>query len=84
MSDVNRKPPGRRCICGKKGYLSRQLAKLVIREMKRLGDDANPGHQARAYRCDENPQLWHVGHANPAVNWPDLNDPRLRFLPGEL
>lgn len=84
MGDVNRKPPSMGCVCGKRGYETRQQAKMVVREMKRRGDDAKPGHQAQTYRCDQGSRLWHIGHSNPAVNWPNLNDPRLRFLPGEI
>lgn len=83
MKKVRYKPPSTSCICGKRGYVERRQARLVIREMKRIGDDPN-SNELRVYRCVEGSGLWHVGHDNPAVNWPNLNDPRLRFLPGEI
>jgi hypothetical protein len=70
------------CACGKRGYMDRGQARQVIREMKRCGT-RDPG-SLKAYRCDWNRSVWHVGHGQPAVNWPNLNDPRLRFLPGEI
>ena len=82
MTDRRRTPPSVECACGKRGYPIRQQAKMVIRETKRVGDDPNQA-TLHTYRCQQEPELFHVGHANPAVNWPNLNDPRIRFLPGE-
>jgi hypothetical protein len=56
---------------------------MVIRETKRIGDDPRAA-SLHAYRCPLLTGLFHVGHTNPAVNWPNVNDPRIRFLPGEL
>ena len=83
MSDKRRSPPSVQCSCGKRGYQTRQQAGMVIRETKRIGDDPN-AKALHSYRCRQQSGLWHVGHSNPAVNWPNQNDPRLRFLPGEL
>ena len=83
VSDQRRIPSSLRCSCGKRGYTDRKNAKQVVRESKRRGDDPR-ADMLSTYRCDEGSRLWHVGHDNPAVNWPNVNDPRLRFLPGEL
>lgn len=43
--------------CGKVGYMDRRQAKARIRAMEHRDGRLN------AYRCPENPELWHVGHA---------------------
>jgi hypothetical protein len=83
MTDQRRSPPSILCSCGKRGYQERQQARMVIRETKRIGDDPRAA-SLHAYRCPLLTGLFHVGHTNPAVNWPNVNDPRIRFLPGEL
>jgi hypothetical protein len=80
--DRRRIPPSYTCTCGKRGYFDRKQAKRVVSESRRIRDDPNAS-QLNTYRCAES-RMWHVGHSNPAVNWPNLNDPRLRFLPGEI
>lgn len=81
--DRRRVPLSHQCTCGKRGYLQRQHAKQVVRESRRRGGDPRIASLG-TYRCDSGSDLWHVGHSNPAVNWPNLNDPRIRFLPGEI
>jgi hypothetical protein len=48
-------------ICGKVVYLSRKVARQVVRKLP----DRNP--RPRAYRCPANPDHWHVGHIPHAM-----------------
>ena len=52
------------CCCGHRGYRDRAGAKTVVRELRRKGVP-NPMEVA-AWRCDADPDLWHVGH-RPAL-----------------
>lgn len=49
------------CVCGKRGYPSRSSARKV---RTRGHSDASSLH---AYRCDDDPTLWHLGHMPAAV-----------------
>lgn len=62
------------CACGKRGYQDRQAAKVVVREMRRTGDQSLA--RLDAYRCGTDPDYWHVGHRPSAQVAPNLNDPR--------
>lgn len=42
--------------CGKVGYIDKRQAKARIRQMEHREGRLN------AYRCVEQPDLWHVGH----------------------
>jgi hypothetical protein len=63
------------CECGKRGYGDRRAAKDVIREMRRQGKVRSESARIDAYRCDVDPDYWHVGHSRPYQVGPDLNDP---------
>ena len=60
------------CECGKRGYKERRAAKNVIREMRRQGKVRSD--RIDAYRCDVDPDYWHVGHRGSGCE-PDLNNP---------
>lgn len=62
--------------CGQPAYTSRAVARDVLRQA-RARQGAGAGQQLRTYRCQGNPNTWHVGPV--ATPGPNLNDPALRF-----
>ena len=63
------------CACGKRGYKERAAAKDVIKEMRRQGKVRTNADRIDAYRCDVDPDYWHVGHQYDRHGAVNLNDP---------
>ena len=53
--------PAHRCQCGNRGFVSRQDAKTVAKEMHR-----ERGLALRTYRCSLDERNWHVGPRDAA------------------
>ncbi|GAA0897884.1 hypothetical protein [Pseudonocardia zijingensis] len=66
--------------CGKRGWFSKRNARKVLRQMRDRHGNAGV---LRAYPACTG-SGFHIGHDEPhrPGGRPNLNDPRLRFLPG--
>lgn len=63
------------CACGSRGYKTRDMAKTVVKEMKRKGD-FSPYNRLDAYQCQTDPDFYHVGPRPTSEMAPNLNDPK--------
>jgi hypothetical protein len=68
------------CPVGKVGWADRRQARAEMRKLMGLNVAEGNAHPMNTYWCDAVGGHWHVGHTPASAAYPNLNDPRLRFV----
>lgn len=68
------------CSTGKVGWRDRRDARTEMRKLAGLNRSSGDEHPMNTYWCEEDGGHWHVGHRPASRAYPNLNDPRLRFV----
>lgn len=68
------------CSSGKIGWRDRRDARAEMRKLEEVNRSGGDTHPLNTYWCEEDGGHWHVGHTPASMHYPNLNDPRLRFV----